>query len=400
MAKRRPSGDGMVRKREDGRWEGRIVVGHKENGEPIFRYVLARTQKELLDKLHRDMELYQDAELTEESRLTLSEWLDRWMEDYAAHTLRPNTLRSYEQYARCYIKPYLGDKVISRITRVDIQKLYTKLKREGRVHEHPEHSHELSDSMVCRIHAMLHRCLKDAETAHVIPRNPTDGATVPKVVSKPKQILSREQMDAFLEAVEQDPVWRDFFYTELTTGLRRGEICGLMWQDFDEKAGTLKILRSVNVPKRGELEIGETKTSRGRRTIHLPPSTAARLAERKKHAVSQWIFPEPLAPEKPVRPSAAYYWMKVILKKAGLPHLRFHDLRHTFATHALTSGVDAKTLSGILGHTNASFTLDTYTHVTPDMQKAASDVVGGFLEQIFGKELRPWQRDANKAPAP
>ena len=400
MAKRRPSGDGMVRKREDGRWEGRIVVGHKENGEPIFRYVLARTQKELLDKLHRDMELYQDAELTEESRLTLGEWLDRWMEDYAAHTLRPNTLRSYEQYARCYIKPYLGDKVISRITRVDIQKLYTKLKQEGRVHEHPEHGHELSDSMVCRIHAMLHRCLKDAETAHVIPRNPTDGATVPKAVSKPKQILSREQMDAFLEAVEQDPVWRDFFYTELTTGLRRGEICGLMWQDFDEKAGTLKILRSINVPKRGELEIGETKTSRGRRTIHLPPSTAARLAERKKHAVSQWIFPEPLAPGKPVRPSAAYYWMKVILKKGGLPHLRFHDLRHTFATHALTSGVDAKTLSGILGHTNASFTLDTYTHVTPDMQKAASDVVGGFLEQIFGKELKPWQRDANKAPAP
>ena len=400
MAKRRPSGDGMVRKREDGRWEGRIVVGHKENGEPIFRYVLARTQKELLDKLHRDMELYQDAELTEESRLTLSEWLDRWMEDYAAHTLRPNTLRSYEQYARCYIKPYLGNKVISRITRVDIQKLYAKLKWEGRVHEHPEHGHELSDSMVCRIHAMLHRCLKDAETAHVIPRNPTDGATVPKAVSKPKQILSREQMDAFLEAVEQDPVWRDFFYTELTTGLRRGEICGLMWQDFDETAGTLKILRSVNVPKRGELEIGETKTSRGRRTIHLPPSTAARLTERKKHAVSQWIFPEPLAPEKPVRPSAAYYWMKVILKKTGLPHLRFHDLRHTFATHALTSGVDAKTLSGILGHTNASFTLDTYTHVTPDMQKAASDVVGGFLEQIFGKELKPWQRDASKAPEP
>ena len=92
--------------------------------------------------------------------------------------------------------------------------------------------------------------------------------------------------------------------------------------------------------------------------------------------------------------------MKVILKKAGLPHLRFHDLRHTFATHALTSGVDAKTLSGILGHTNASFTLDTYTHVTPDMQKAASDVVGGFLEQIFGKELKPWQRDASRAPVP
>lgn len=398
MSKRRPSGDGMVRKREDGRWEGRIVVGHKENGEPIFRYVLAKTQKDLLDKLHRDMELFQGAELTEDSRLTLGEWLDRWMEDYAAHTLRTSTLRSYEQYIRCYIKPYLGGKTVSRITRMDIQKLYTKLKHEGRVHDHPEYGHELSDSMVLRIHAMLHRCLRDAETAHVILRNPAAGAMVPKAVSKPRQILTREQMDAFLAAVEQNEVWRDFFYTELTTGLRRGEICGLMWQDFDEGAGTLKVIRSVNAPKAGVLEIGETKTERGRRTIRLPPSTVQRLKERKKHAVSQWIFPEPLAPEKPGRPSAAYYWMKRILKEAGLPQIRFHDLRHTFATHALTSGVDAKTLSGILGHANASFTLDTYTHVTPDMQREASHIVGGFLENLLGKELRPWQSGAKAVP--
>ena len=206
-------------------------------------------------------------------------------------------------------------------------------------------------------------------------------------------ILTKEQMDIFLAAVDRNEIWRDFFYTELTTGLRRGEICGLMWQDFDEKAGTLKILRSVNVPKAGELEIGETKTSQGRRTIRLPPSTVQRLKERRKHAVSQWIFPEPLAPEKPVRPSAAYYWMKRILREAGLPAIRFHDLRHTFATHALTSGVDAKTLSGILGHTNASFTLDTYTHVTSDMQKQACGIVGGFMEDIFGKELKPWQEN-------
>ena len=221
-----------------------------------------------------------------------------------------------------------------------------------------------------------------------------------EALGEAKQILTDEQLERFVEIIREDAVWYDFFYTELTTGLRRGEICGLMWQDFDESAGTLKILRSVNAPKRGELEIGETKTSRGRRIIRLPPSTVQRLKERKKHAVSQWIFPEPLAPEKPVRPSAAYYWMKELLKEAGLPHIRFHDLRHTFATHALASGVDAKTLSGILGHTNASFTLDTYTHVTPDMQRAASDVVGGFLENLLGEELRPWQENAKTEPAP
>ena len=400
MSKRRPSGDGMVRKREDGRWEGRIVVGHKQNGEPIFRYVLTKTQKELLAKLHRDMDLYQDAQLTEDSRMTLGEYLDRWMEEYGSVTLRPNTLRSYEQYIRCYVKPYLGGKIISRITRLDIQKLYQKLKKEGRVHDHPEYGYELSDTMVLRIHAMLHRCLKDAERDHIIPYNPTDGTKLPKNSYKPKQVLDREQMDAFLAAVDKNETWRDFFYTELTTGLRRGEICGLMWKDFDASTGTLKILRSVNAPKRGELEIGETKTERGRRTIRLPPSTIQRLKERKKHSISQWIFPDPLAPEKPVRPSAAYYWMKVLLKEAGLPHIRFHDLRHTFATHALASGVDAKTLSGILGHTNASFTLDTYTHVTPDMQKAASDVVGGFLKDLLGEELNPWQGNEKTELAP
>ncbi len=232
------------------------------------------------------------------------------------------------QYGAAASTSHLGNKVVSRITAQDIQKLYTKLKREGRVHEHPEHGHELSDTMVRRIHAMLHRCLRDAEAAHVIPRNPATGAVLPKASAKPRQILTREQMQAFLAAVDGNEAWRDFFYTELTTGLRRGEICGLMWQDFNERAGTLKIVRSVSAPKAGVLEIGETKTDRGRRTIRLPPSTVQRLKERKKHAVSQWIFPEPLAPEKPVRPSAAYYWMKRILREAGLPQIRFHDLRH------------------------------------------------------------------------
>ena len=383
MAKRRPSGDGMVRKREDGRWEGRIVVGHKQNGEPIFRYVLAKTQKELLDKLHRDLEAFQDVELTEDSRMTLGEWLDRWMEDYGAATLRPNTLRSYEQFIRCYIKPYLGDKIVSRVTRMDIQKLYRKLKHEGRVREHPEYGHELSDTMVLRIHAMLHRCLKNAEAAHVIARNPTDGAVVPKASYKPKQVLTREQMETFLTAVDRNEIWRDFFYTELTTGLRRGEICGLMWQDFDEAHGTLTVRRTIHAERGGRLTAGETKTGAGKRIITLPPSTAQLLSERRKRSYTEWIFPDPLRPERPTRPNAAYVRMKELLKKAGLPSIRFHDLRHTFATHALASGVDAKTLSGILGHTQASFTLDTYTHVTGDMQKRASEIVGGFMENIM-----------------
>ena len=105
MAKRRPSGDGMVRKRSDGRWEGRIVVGHKENSDPIFRYIYAPTQKELLAKLHQKLDAYDGIELTEDSRMTLSEWLDRWLEEYAAPTVRPSTLDGYRNYIQHYIKP-------------------------------------------------------------------------------------------------------------------------------------------------------------------------------------------------------------------------------------------------------------------------------------------------------
>ena len=333
MAKRRPAGDGMVRKREDGRWEGRIVVGHKKNGTPIFQHAYAHTQKELTEKLHQNIERYQDVELTEDSRMTLSEWLNRWLAEYKAGTVRPGTLKSYRCYIEYYIKPQLGDKQISLISQQDIQRMYRRLKTEGRIHEHPEMNHQLSDSMVRHIHSALHAALKDAVQAHVIPRNPTEGATAPKPNYRPKRILTRAELDAFLEVVEQDEVWRDFFQTELMTGLRRGEICGLQWNDFDEDTGTLKVCRTLHSQRKGEYTVGETKTNHGMRTIILPKSVASILQQRKMDAIGPWIFPNPVRPEDPVNPSSAYTHMKTLLHHAGLPSIRFHDLRHPYVKH-------------------------------------------------------------------
>lgn len=400
MAKRRPSGDGMVRKRDDGRWEGRIVVGHKENGDPIFRYVYGATQKELLSKLHQRLEQFADVELTEDSRLTVAQWLERWLSEYMPGTIREGTLKGYRMYARNYVNPYIGDKIVSQITSFDFQKLYAKLRKQGRLHPHPEHGNALADATICRVHCMLHSAMKTAAQEHLIPKNPVDGVTSPKPNYQPKQILNEEQMDTFLSAVDKDEIWRDLFYVELTTGLRRGELCGLKWQDFDEDAGTLRIERSVGVKGGGELTIDLPKTPNSIRTIILPPSTTERLRERKKTALTEWIFHDPLHPESPVKPNSAYNRMKTILKNEGLPSIRFHDLRHIFSTRALASGVDAKTLSGILGHTNASFTLDTYTHVTGDMQKQAAGIIGDFMEDIFGKELKPWQENEKTETAP
>lgn len=400
MAKRRPSGDGMVRKREDGRWEGRIVIGHKQNGDPIFRHVYAKTQKELMDKLHRNIEDYHDVDLTEDSRMTLGEWLDRWLAEYKADMVRPGTLRGYRTHIEQYIKPQLGDKQISLITTQDVQRMYRRLKKEGRVKEHYEMGTQLADSTIRGIHSMLHLAMKDAERAHIIAKNPTEGTTVPKQGGGTKQVLNDRELDAFLSVIEGEEIWHDFFYTELTTGLRRGEICGLMWQDFDERNNTLTVCRTLHSKKLGVFSLGDTKTGTGMRTIVLPQSTAELLRRRREKSVSQWIFPNPVMPELPVSPGSAYTHLKTLLKRAGLPSIRFHDLRHTFATHALASGVDAKTLSGILGHTNASFTLDTYTHVTPDMQKTASGIVGGFMEDLFGKELKPWQESEKAGTEP
>ena len=333
MAKRRPAGDGMVRKRDDGRWEGRIVIGHRENGEPLFRHVYAKTQKALLDKLHQNIECYRDVELSEDSRMTLGQWLDRWLTEYKAGTVRPGTLEGYRRYIEYYIKPQLGDKQISLISQQDIQRMYRRLKTEGRIHEHPEMDHQLSDSMVRHIHSTLHAALKDAVQAHVIPRNPTEGTTAPKPNYKPKRILTGEELDAFRAMVEQDGVWRDFFQTELMTGLRRGEICGLQWSDFDGNTGTLKVCRTIHSQRKGEYTVGETKTNQGMRTIILPHSVTEILRRRKADAISQWIFPDPVKPEDPVDPNAAYRHMKTLLQRAGLPSIRFHDLRHPYVKH-------------------------------------------------------------------
>ena len=383
MGKRRPSGDGMVRKREDGRWEGRIVVGHKENGAPLFRYVSAGSQKALTEKLHQEIDAYRGVNLTEDSRISLGQWLDRWLEEYAAPSVRPSTLEGYRGYVERNIKPYLGDKPVGKVTREDVQKLYRELQKNGRKELHPEYGYQLSGATIRRIHGVFHQAMDAAVRENLIARNPTEGITLPKKKTALNQILNDAQLERFLKVIREDSVWHDFFYTELTTGLRRGEICGLMWSDFDEAHGTLSIRRTLHIQKGGRLVTGETKTGTRKRIITLPPSTAGLLAQRKKHSYSQWIFPNPLRPEQSASPSTAYNHLKTLLKRAGLPSIRFHDLRHTFATHALASGVDAKTLSEILGHAQASFTLDTYTHVTGDMQKRASEIVGGFMENIM-----------------
>lgn len=194
MAGKRPDGDGMIRKRKDGYWEGRIVAGHKADGRPIFKSAFARTQSELLPKLEQLKSEYAGAELNEESSMTLREWLERWLDDYG-HTLRPSTQEHYRSDLEHHVLPVLGKKKISQITAVQVQKLYNSLHESG-----------LSDSTVRGIHMVLHEAMEAAGHAHLIAVNPTDSAVLPKKPKPEKQVLNDEQLERFLVTIQRDPV--------------------------------------------------------------------------------------------------------------------------------------------------------------------------------------------------
>ena len=265
---------------------------------------------------------------------------------------------------RCYLIPSLGDKQLLQLNTETIQKIYNEMQSVK----------SLSNETVRGAHMVLHEALEAAVHEHLIPRNPTNGTTLPRKEYAQKHILNNEQLDRFLQVIKTEPAWYDFFYTEITTGLRRGEICGLRWEDLDSVTGQLSIRRSVHPGKDGP-EIGETKTDQGKRNILLPASTLNLLRKRKTNSNSPWIFQDPKDPAKPVSPNAAYQKLKALLKKAELPSIRFHDLRHTFATSALEHGMDVKTLSAIIGHVNSATTLNVYSHVTDQMRKQAAEKI-------------------------
>lgn len=338
MAKRRADGEGNVRQKRPNLWEARIVAGHKKDGSPIYKYVSGRTQKEAYEKLRELIAEYSNVELTENSRITVEAWMQKWMDEYMMFSIREQTWKSYESVIRLHIIPNLGNKTVASLTTSTVQKFYNKLLSEDK-----------SGSLVRDAHLILHQAMDIAVKENLIAKNPTNGTKIPKVEYKPKNILNETQLEMFMDAIRQDELWYDFFYTEITTGLRRGELCGLKWCDFNETTGQLNVVRTITTHKGVGLKEGETKTEKGTRTIYLPPSTVKLLSERKPKVSSEWIFPNFYNNSKPINPSTAYLKLKAILKNAGLPSIRFHDLRHTFATHAFSSGVDARTLSGILG---------------------------------------------------
>ena len=268
-----------------------------------------------------------------------------WYEVYAEPRIRPNTKAYYTNYIENHIIPGIGNISLDKLTTIQIQRFYNNLQTSGRVQRKnfpPLKDASLSPRVVRGVHTLLHNCLEQA-------------------VAERRGLLAA-------------------FYLELTTGLRRGELLALQWTDLDVESKTLSVTKQVNRIN-GELVVSPPKTRNSVRTLALPQQAVDLLiAEHKKHSRNLYMFPSPKTGTM-YDPDAFRRTHDKILKAIGAEHIRFHDLRHTFATLSLKSGVDVKTLSGALGHYSAGFTLNTYTHATAQMKQDAADTIGGVISQ-------------------
>ena len=227
----------------------------------------------------------------------------------------------------------------------------------------------LSPKTVRNIHQIIASVMKLAKEQRLIVTEPTKGCALPKLEHREMKTLPVEQLASFLREAKDSGVF-EMYYIELATGLRRGELLGLKWEDIDFEHGNLRVKRQV-ARINGEVVEAPLKTKNAYRTLPLADDTIQVLnQQRKKVGSSPWVFPSPTG--GPISPDSVLHMLHRVLKRAGLPKVRFHDLRHTFATLAIQNGVDIKTVSGMLGHFSAGFTLDTYAHVTTAAQKEAA----------------------------
>ena len=219
-------------------------------------------------------------------------------------------------------------------------------------------------------HATCRSALEKAVQEGLIRVNPAIGCKIPPKKAREMQVLTREELQRFLIQAKAEGYY-ELFLLDLATGLRRGELMALQWDDLNFKTGVLNVSKQV-YDVRGELQLSTPKTKSSIRKIVLPPAVVEVLREYKETVNSRWMFPSPVKEDCPITPGVVRHRLQLILEHAGCKHVRFHDIRHTFATLALENGMDVKTLSVMLGHVSAATTLDIYTHITDDMQRAAA----------------------------
>ena len=370
-----------IRKRKDGRWEGRYTVGHDpETGKAIIKNVLGKTQAEVKEKSKKAIEENVGIDYGRAKNYTVGSWLEVWMENYAKIKPRPSTYKTSQGFLKNHIKPQIGGIPLADLTSLDLQRFYKHLLDGGRVDriEAKKKPKGLAPKTVRNIHQMIGSAYNLAMEQRLVTKNPTQGCALPKVEHKEMKTLTADQLSAFFQEARDSGVY-ELYYIDLATGLRRGELLGLKWTDVDLVRGVLKIQRAIS-RQNGKVVEAPLKTKNAYRSLPLSADAISVLKMQKcKVGNSEWVFPSPSG--GPMSPDSVLHMLQRVLKRAALPRIRFHNLRHTFATMALQNGVDVKTVSSMLGHYSAGFTLDTYAHVTTDAQLKAAQTMGNILSR-------------------
>lgn len=391
--KSRGNGEGNIRQRKDGRWEARITIGRNENGTQKMKYFYGKSRKEAAEKLEAYNNDTRKGIYIEPNKYTLSQWIDEWYKTYVVNRVKPTTQANYHNITNIYIKPYLGQIKLMELKSAHVQEFYNSLLTGGRINGNKNKGFR-SSSIQC-IHKVLRTLLQAAYLNDLIPKNP---------VSNKRVTLPKKEQDAkvnTLTPAEQKKIEKLCVGTrfgtaiilDLYTGLRRGELLALTWNDVDFKNRTLTVNKQLNRLRnfdsnsttKTSLTISNYTKSSVERKIALPSAIIEMLENYKDNEIKNRQSLGGLYSEhnlifcyengEPLDINVLPRFFKKLLKKAKIKSTKFHTIRHTFATRALEAGVPVKVVSQILGHANISITLDTYSHVLSELQDEAMQTI-------------------------
>jgi integrase len=375
MGKRRGHNEGSIFERKDGRWVAELFLGFDQGKKQTLRWY-GDTRKEVAEELTAALRDRQQGLLPKAGKERVGQFLDAWMEDVVKNNVRPATYQTYR-----YILKHAGpirDVPLTKLTPQHVQRLYADTLAAG------------LGRTAQTLHAVLHRGLGQTVRWGLVPRNVTEAVERPKVQAKEFRALTKEEADGLLKAAEEDRLYA-LYVLALTCGLRFGELLGLRWEDIDLGAGRLTVNHQLQGTEDGRPVLTAPKTAKSRRTVTLPGTALAALRKHRSRQLEERLrlgevwrdyglvfcsevgtaLREPNVRERSFHP---------LLDRAGLPHIRFHDLRHTAATLLLAQGVHPKLVQEMLGHSSITMTLDLYSHVSPPMM----DEVAAKMDSILG----------------